>query len=40
MPVIEIREVLETARDICLTEPLTVEGHDRACEITNPFAAE
>src|SRR3954467_8614153 len=32
MPLVEIREVLETVRDICRTEPLTIEDHDRACE--------
>jgi predicted nucleic acid-binding protein len=37
MPPIEIREVLETVRDICLTEPLTVEDHDRACEIMDRY---
>lgn len=37
MPLVEIREVLETIRDICLTEPLTVEDHDRACEIMEDY---
>jgi predicted nucleic acid-binding protein len=32
MPLAEIREVLETVRNICRTEPLTVEDHDRAAE--------
>jgi predicted nucleic acid-binding protein len=37
MPLVEIREVLETVRDICLTETLTVEDHDRACEIMERY---
>jgi predicted nucleic acid-binding protein len=37
MPLDDIREVLETVRDICLTEPLTVEDHDRACEIMERY---
>ena len=37
MPLVEIREVLETVRDICLTEPLTVEDLDRACEIMERY---
>jgi predicted nucleic acid-binding protein len=37
MPLVEIREVLETIRDICRTEPLTIEDHDRACEIMERY---
>ena len=37
MPLHEIRDVLETVRDICLTESLTVEDHDRACEIMEDY---
>jgi predicted nucleic acid-binding protein len=37
MPLEEIREVLETVRDICLTQSLTVEDHDRACEIMEDY---
>jgi predicted nucleic acid-binding protein len=37
MPLVEIREVLETVRDICRTEPLTIEDHDRACEIMERY---
>jgi predicted nucleic acid-binding protein len=37
MPLDDIREVLEMVRDICLTEPLTVEDHDRACEINERY---
>ncbi|HEY1216141.1 MAG TPA: PIN domain-containing protein [Bryobacteraceae bacterium] len=37
IPLAEIREVLETVRDICLTESLTVEDHDRACEIMERY---
>jgi predicted nucleic acid-binding protein len=37
MPLDDIREVLETVRDICLTEPLTVEDHDRACDIMERY---
>jgi len=37
MPLVEIGEVLETVRDICRTEPLTIEDHDRACEIMERY---
>ena len=37
MPLHEIREVLETVRDICLTESLSVEDHDRACGIMEDY---
>jgi predicted nucleic acid-binding protein len=37
MPLEEIREVLETVRDICLTQSLTVEDHNRACEIMEDY---
>jgi predicted nucleic acid-binding protein len=37
MPLHEIRDFLETVGDICLTESLTVEDHDRACEIVEDY---
>jgi predicted nucleic acid-binding protein len=37
MPLGDIREVLETIRRICRTEPLTVEDHDRAGEIMERY---
>lgn len=37
MPLADIREVLETIRSICRTEPLTVEDHDRAGEIMERY---
>jgi predicted nucleic acid-binding protein len=37
MPIGDIREVLETIRHICRTEPLTVEDHDRASEIMERY---
>jgi predicted nucleic acid-binding protein len=37
VPLHEIRDVLETVRDICLTESLTVEDHDRACRIMEDY---
>lgn len=37
MPLGEIREVLETIRTVCRTEPLTVEDHDRAGEIMERY---
>lgn len=33
IPLAEIREILGAVRDICRTEPLTVEDHDRALQI-------
>jgi predicted nucleic acid-binding protein len=33
MSLADVREVLETIRNICRTEPLTVEDHDRAVDI-------
>jgi predicted nucleic acid-binding protein len=33
----EIREVLETVRAICSTQPLTVEHHDRGVEIAERY---
>ncbi|MEX2050099.1 MAG: PIN domain-containing protein [Steroidobacteraceae bacterium] len=37
MPLADIREVLNTVRAICRTEPLTVEDHDRAVEIAGGY---
>jgi predicted nucleic acid-binding protein len=37
MPLADIREVLETIRSICRTEPLTVDDHDRAGEIMERY---
>jgi len=37
MPLADIREVLETIRDVCRTEPLTVDDHDRAVEIAGRY---
>ena len=37
MPLGDIREVLETIRSICRTEPLTVDDHDRAGEIMERY---
>jgi predicted nucleic acid-binding protein len=37
MPLADIREVLETVRNICRTEPLTVEDHDRAVQIMERY---
>jgi predicted nucleic acid-binding protein len=37
MPLTEIREVLETVRKICRTEPLTVEDHDRGVEVMERY---
>lgn len=37
MSLVEIREVLDTVRDICRTEPLTVEEYDLACEIRERY---
>jgi predicted nucleic acid-binding protein len=33
MPLAEIREILGAVRDICRTEALTVEDHDRAVQV-------
>lgn len=33
----EVREVLETIRAICSTQPLTVEHHDRGVEIAERY---
>jgi predicted nucleic acid-binding protein len=37
MPLADIREILETVRNICRTEPLTVEDHDRAVQIMERY---
>ncbi|MGH8290427.1 MAG: PIN domain-containing protein [Steroidobacteraceae bacterium] len=37
MPLADIREILEAVRNICRTEPLTVEDHDRAVEIMERY---
>jgi len=37
MPLFEIREVLETVRAVCRTDPLTAEEHDRALEIVDRY---
>lgn len=37
MPLADIREVLDTVRNICRTEPLTVEDHDRAGEVLERY---
>jgi predicted nucleic acid-binding protein len=37
MPLADIREILETVRNICRTEPLTVEAHDRAGEVMTRY---
>jgi predicted nucleic acid-binding protein len=37
MPLDEIREVLDTVRDICRTEPLTVEDYDLACDMRERY---
>lgn len=33
----EVREILETVRNICRTEPLIVEDHDRAGEVATRY---
>jgi predicted nucleic acid-binding protein len=37
MPLAEVREALESIRGICRTEPITVEDHDRAIQITERY---
>jgi predicted nucleic acid-binding protein len=37
MSLTDIREVLETVRNICRTEPITVEDHDRAVEVAGRY---
>lgn len=37
MSLADIRETLETVRNICRTEPLTVEDHDRAGEVMTRY---
>ena len=37
MSLADIREILETVRNICRTEPLTVEDHDRAGEVMTRY---
>lgn len=37
MPLADIREILETVRRICRTEPLTVDDHDHAVEIMERY---
>lgn len=37
MPLADIREILETVRNICRTEQLTVEDHDHAVEIMERY---
>jgi predicted nucleic acid-binding protein len=37
MPLPDIREILETVRTICRTEPLTVEDHDRAGKVMTRY---
>lgn len=37
MSLADIREILETVRHICRTEPLIVEDHDRAVEIAGRY---
>jgi predicted nucleic acid-binding protein len=37
LPAADIREILSTVREICRTEPLTVEDHDRAVIISERF---
>jgi predicted nucleic acid-binding protein len=37
MPLADIREILETVRKICRTQPLTVEDHDRAIQIMERY---
>jgi predicted nucleic acid-binding protein len=37
MPLADIREILETVRNVCRTEPLTVEDHDRAVQVVECY---
>jgi len=37
MSLADIREILGTVRNICRTEPLTVEDHDRAHEVMERY---
>lgn len=37
MPLADVREILDTVRDICRTEALTVDDHDRAGEVMERY---
>jgi predicted nucleic acid-binding protein len=37
MPLADIREILQTVRNICRTEQLTVEDHDKAGEVMDRY---
>ncbi len=37
MSLAEVREILETVRDLCRTQPLIVEDHDRAGEVMEHY---
>lgn len=37
MPLPEIREILDTVRTVCRTEPLTADDHDRAGQIVERY---
>lgn len=37
MPLDDVREILETVRSVCHTEPLTVDDHDRAGHVMERY---
>jgi predicted nucleic acid-binding protein len=37
MPLADVREILSAFRGICRTEPVTVDDHDRACQVTDRY---
>jgi predicted nucleic acid-binding protein len=37
MPLAEVREILETVRNLCRTQPLIIEDHDRAGEVMERY---
>jgi predicted nucleic acid-binding protein len=37
MPLLEIREILDTVRAVCDVEPVTVETHDRALAVVERY---
>jgi predicted nucleic acid-binding protein len=37
MPLIEIREILDTIRAVCAVEPMTVETHDRGLAVLDRY---
>ncbi len=37
MPLVDVREILDTVRSVCRTEPLTVDDHDRAGQLLERY---